>query len=865
MTADTAAISAMAEAQVMLDQAKQASVHDPGQYRDALKSGLKARDLAITGGASRTNREQALTLVAELEQELEEANRDRQLLAALLDVRSPHEVPRYSRDDNGMMAQLVEPSVDDQFAIAFREWGLDVNGISPAESAAKLKTRPPAVVKEIVAALDEWASERRRQRKPKDQWQRLADLAAVLDEDAGPVRRELRAIMARGNLPVERSLGEISRSLMPLANLANLVPGKDRNRLRQLAYGTDAETEPVLGILTLVQALQVGGDDVLAERILRASVRARPQEVVLRYTLAKLLSSQQPPKWQEAVECYEAARALRPQLGVGLADALIQVDRTEEGVALMERLVKERPDNPWLRTVAGFAFVADFSGRNLIPDNPASPAVVGVSLEEQRMNKRAEEQFREAIKLKPDDSDSHSNLGFNLFMQRRYREAEVECREALHLNSESSQAHYNLGIALYRLNRYSEAEQEFREALRLNHAYPEEANYNLACVLQKQDKLNDAEAAYVEVVRLKPNFPYAHYNLALLLQRTGKPDRAEEQFRVVLRLQPNFPGGHEGLGVALGQQDRLGEAEEELRTAIRIRPREPSAHFNLGFTLFRQGRYKEAENEFREVVILNPEDAQAHYELGMSLAQQVKLKEAEDEFSAAVKLEPEFPLAHYNLGLAMMKQGRFADALISLQLAHRQGSKVRGWPSQRSAEVVQNCKDMLELDHKFQAILKGKAKPDDAEEHLELADLCSRYKQLPTTASQFYTEAFVLEPKFAEDMESRHRYNAARSAALAAAGRGKDAGQLKDTDRTRLRKQALDWLRADLAAWTKLADDAKEHARIRQMLQHWQKDPDLAGIRDPDAVAKLPADEPEACKKLWADVADLLKNVEAKK
>jgi hypothetical protein len=45
------------------------------------------------------------------------------------------------------------------------------------------------------------------------------------------------------------------------------------------------------------------------------------------------------------------------------------------------------------------------------------------------------------------------------------------------------------------------------------------------------------------------------------------------------------------------------------------------------------------------------------------------------------------------------------------------------------------------------------------------------------------------------------------------------------------------------------------------MLQHWQKDAGLAGIRDPHAVAKLPADEQEACKQLWADVAALLRKV----
>jgi hypothetical protein len=49
------------------------------------------------------------------------------------------------------------------------------------------------------------------------------------------------------------------------------------------------------------------------------------------------------------------------------------------------------------------------------------------------------------------------------------------------------------------------------------------------------------------------------------------------------------------------------------------------------------------------------------------------------------------------------------------------------------------------------------------------------------------------------------------------------------------------------------------------LTQHLQKDPNLTSIRDPAAVARLPADEQEACKKLWADVAAMVENVEEKK
>jgi hypothetical protein len=54
-----------------------------------------------------------------------------------------------------------------------------------------------------------------------------------------------------------------------------------------------------------------------------------------------------------------------------------------------------------------------------------------------------------------------------------------------------------------------------------------------------------------------------------------------------------------------------------------------------------------------------------------------------------------------------------------------------------------------------------------------------------------------------------------------------------------------------------LADQAKEDARASavQALQHWQTDPDLAGVRDKESLAILPEAEQEAWRKLWAEVA----------
>src|SRR5262249_8995339 len=126
-------------------------------------------------------------------------------------------------------------------------------------------------------------------------------------------------------------------------------------------------------------------------------------------------------------------------------------------------------------------------------------------------------------------------------------------------------------------------------------------------------------------------------------------------------------------------------------------------------------------------------------------------------------------------------------------------------------------------------------------------------------------DAFAADAKLADDLKAAHRYHAACSAALAAAGQAEDAAKLDDKEKTRLRQQALDWLRADLALRRKQLRSwwPGRAGQARAALAHWQKDPDLASLRDQAALAKLPAQEQKAFARLWADVQALLKKAGA--
>jgi serine/threonine-protein kinase len=78
-------------------------------------------------------------------------------------------------------------------------------------------------------------------------------------------------------------------------------------------------------------------------------------------------------------------------------------------------------------------------------------------------------------------------------------------------------------------------------------------------------------------------------------------------------------------------------------------------------------------------------------------------------------------------------------------------------------------------------------------------------------------------------------------------------------ERPALRRQALDWLTADLAAWQERAatDPAKPRTAVHGRMANWLTDPDLASVREPAGLENLPADERAGWVKFWAEVRQL--------
>jgi serine/threonine-protein kinase len=343
----------------------------------------------------------------------------------------------------------------------------------------------------------------------------------------------------------------------------------------------------------------------------------------------------------------------------------------------------------------------------------------------------------------------------------------------------------------------------------------------------------------------------------------SRPPQVEEAIRfftAAVTSRPHSPGAHSNLGMALYQQGRLDEAIAECRTAVLLDDHEPLAHNGLGITLASRGRANEAIEEFRKALKLKGDDARVHYNLGCALLGTGRPDESLAEFRTATRLSDGFGAAQALIGRTLRGQGRVGAAIAELrELIRRTGDT----PEARCelGTLLCECKhDYHGAIEQFRSALRLDNRRATA--HAGLAFALSQDGH-PEAAARFYATAFELQPRLADGFNGNYRYNAACAAALAGAGQGTDAA-MDGRARARLRGQALDWLRADLTLYARLAAtrQAQACALVRQRLSHWQGDSDLAGVRG-SALDKLPAAERDGWRKLWADVKELVARAQA--
>jgi tetratricopeptide (TPR) repeat protein/tRNA A-37 threonylcarbamoyl transferase component Bud32 len=926
---------ALDEATLLRGQAQAAPVGDLALWGVAREAARRAEVLAEAGAADDETSRRVRTLFADLAREEQsardragEADRDRKMLERLAEIRGTVE------DHDGGYVNAA-------YAAAFRDYGIDVDALPTAEAADRIRRRPQAVAAELAATLDLWAFERLLRGSSEASCQRLREVARAADDD--PWRKRLREGPKTATI---RTLQEL-RAEGKLASL------------------------PVQSTFMMAIYLRGAGDPEAAVSLLQEAQQHHPNDIWINFYLAHFLQEMvNPPRTEDAIRFYTAARALRPETGHALAHLLAAQGKTDEAIAVFRDLIRRRPATSEhhcclakLLAKKGSldeAIAAYKEASRLAPTSPIPHLGLGVALQAKGAFPEAIAALERAVQLDPGNLDTRRLLGLLLQSKGALDQAITTHKETIRLRPNDSLSHLGLGAALEQKGQLDEAIAAYKQATRVEPGAPL-AHYALGCALQKKGEVDGAVAALSEAVRLDPNSASYHRTLgALLCDRKQAYDAALAQFREAIRLQPDFAeaycdsgvaliakgapnqaitaletavrlkpslanahrhlgrarlakgdvGGaiaafreairlepsdamlHNLLGNALGRQGMLDEAIAALREALRLKPDDAATYALLGEYLLQKGLLSEAVTAYRNAIRLRPDyqyaymqlgallhdkvhdadgalaafqsavhltpnDAWAHYCLGNAWSQKGASDEALAAYRQALRLAPNLAEAHCNLGQELKRQGQYTEALAAFRRGHELGIKQPRW-RYASDKWVKECERLVELDGKLSAVLRGEATPADAAERIEYAELC-KGKGLYGTSARLYREAFVAQPELAGDPAKSHRYNAACYAALAGCGRGKDIPPLDEDARSGWRKQALEWLRADLGLRTKQLGSGKPGDRLAVWgnLLDWQRDPALAGLREEAALSRLPTAEREACRKLWAEVDEL--------
>ena len=273
---------------------------------------------------------------------------------------------------------------------------------------------------------------------------------------------------------------------------------------------------------------------------------------------------------------------------------------------------------------------------------------------------------RIAVEQRPESADAYSNLGLALMNLERFTEAEESLRRALQLDSRHKSALQNIAELLRKQGQYEAAVAAYQNVLERDRRYAL-AYAGMGDALFNLRRYEEALASVMQALVLQPRLPMAGA-LEVLMGRAarelGRLDAAEEHFLRAMQLDPDDAAPVLDLAGVRGQQQRGAEADALLRRARELRPHDPATLQNVAEALRKQDRYEEALPAYRAVLEVDAEYALAYAGMGDTLFRLERYAEAMEALARAATLQPDLPMAgslHRLMGRAAQELGR-ADA-----------------------------------------------------------------------------------------------------------------------------------------------------------------------------------------------------------
>ena len=469
--------------------------------------------------------------------------------------------------------------------------------------------------------------------------------------------------------------------------------------------------------------------------------------------------------------------------------------------------------------------------------------------------------------IRPNAEIARNNLAFALQAANRWDEAIPQLRAAVRLDPGSFMARENLAVVLSRTGHEAEAVSQLEDVIRGDPANPNRAFF-YACLghsLAQLGRDEEAVSALRMSINIGPSHGGAFEELRGVLMRQGHWDEIEAVWQTAIKTNPTSHDSWDGYAeycifvghvkeyktVCRQLLDRFGDAEDPS-----ICERTGRACLLLGDG--NQETVRAAAAVDRALLRKAPQAAAYHryYMVAKGLADyrlgdlNLALSDVGGDAASVLKPLPQLvaAMAHYRLGHAQAARTLLAESALAFDWSRDKATTHEAWINQ----VLRREAEQLILPN-LKSLIDGSAKPDNNDERIALLGICE-FEDLRGRCAQLWVEILGSTSQSSDDQIEM----AARATALAGSGQGKDAANFAGEDRARWRATAIGLLTKRIDGLERQLKSAPLQKAAIQKLLALQQGRELAGLREPNALASLPEGERARCAALWSRLRAVL-------
>ncbi len=292
----------------------------------------------------------------------------------------------------------------------------------------------------------------------------------------------------------------------------------------------------------------------------------------------------------KAIDEYRLAIEADPEseyLNAGLAELYAKTGRIRDAVQEAQDILKRDPNNLEAHKLLGRIYLRSLGD---LQSGSGSESVL----------KAAIEQYEQILKIEPDNSDDHLLLGRLYQLNKDLRKAEAEFKTAIKLQPDSEEAITTLALL------YNDEGDAARAAETLS-SVPDSARSGklysaLGYTYEQQKNYKKAIEAYQHAIELDRENLDAIRGLADNLLNDGQTDAALEQYQIVAEANPEDAKTYVRIAEIYRRKGKFDLALENLKKAGSMVQDSVEVSYNVAAVYQAQGRYDEAAQVLQDLL-----------------------------------------------------------------------------------------------------------------------------------------------------------------------------------------------------------------------------------------------------------------------